>query len=142
MTTAEQTTLELLETASRLERRLDRELANTRGISFSEYRLLTRLHGAAANGLPRSELARAVGLTASAVTRALKPLEKLGYIESRRNDRDARQSMTRITVAGVALQADAQNAVADVLGTLSLAHLPAQDLEQLADCLLQLRRSL
>lgn len=121
----EATVLQFLETAAALERRLDRVLANTKGISFSEYRLLKTLAEASAGGLPRIELASSVGLTASAVTRALKPLEKLGYIATERSERDARQSLASITSAGNELLADAQSILRD-----GLRELPVNTLNQ------------
>lgn len=86
-TQTETTVLEFLETAYALDRRLDRALSNARGISFSEYRLLRTLSKSGAVWFPRVDLAYAVGLTASAITRALKPLEKLGYVTAERGER-------------------------------------------------------
>ena len=116
--------LEFLDVAGRLERRLDRALSNVRGISFSEYRLIAAL-AAAERGLPRIELATAVGLTASAVTRALKPLEKLGYVITRRGERDARRSLARLTPAGHELFADARGVLRDAMAELPLANADA-----------------
>ena len=107
--------LEFLETASTLERKLDRELLYTKGVSFSEYRLLKTLYELNAGGLPRIDLANAVGLTASAVTRALKPLEKIGLVTSKRSERDARQSLVAITSAGRELLEDARAILLDAL---------------------------
>ena len=107
--------LEFLETASTLERKLDRELLYTKGVSFSEYRLLKTLYELNAGGLPRIDLANAVGLTASAVTRALKPLEKIGLVTSKRSERDARQSLVGITSAGRELLEDARAILLDAL---------------------------
>ena len=72
---------DLVNAAGYLERRLDRALSGVRGISFSEYRLLRELAARPEARAMRVELAQAVGLTPSAVTRALKPMEKLGLIE-------------------------------------------------------------
>ena len=111
--------LEFLETASTLERKLDRALSYTKGVSFSEYRLLKTLYELNAGGLPRIDLANAVGLTASAVTRALKPLEKIGLVTSKRSERDARQSLVAITSAGRELLEDARAILLDALRGLS-----------------------
>ncbi len=125
-THTESTVLQFLETAALLERALDRALSNARGISFSEYRLLRALAHAYAGGAPRIELASAVGLTASAVTRALKPLEKLGYVATEKGERDARQSRAVITTAGRELLDDAQGVLQDNLRSLPLNTLSAQ----------------
>ena len=118
--------LSFLETASALERRLDRILSSMKGISFSEYRLLSALAQANATGFPKVELANAVGLTPSAITRALKPLEKIGYIATQRNERDARHSLALITTQGRELLQDAQNILDDTLRELPINSLSPQ----------------
>ena len=110
----EPTILQFLESAAELERRLDRALSFTRGVSFSEYRMLLALSSGPESGLPRIELANSVGLTASAVTRALKPLEKIGLIETQKSERDARQSLAALTDAGRELLRDASGILQDV----------------------------
>ena len=109
--------LQFLETANSLERRLDRALSCTKGISFSEYRLILAL-SKSAHGLPRIDLANAVGLTASAVTRALKPLEKIGLMTTQKSERDARQSLAVITPAGEELLIDSEGILRDVFSQL------------------------
>ena len=136
----ENTTLEFLETAAALERRLDSALSMTRGVSFSEYRLLRALSEASENCLPRIELARAVGLTASAVTRALKPLEKLGYVSTERSERDARQSLAVISPEGVTLLEDAALVLQDILRSLPLNTLGTQKVSEFRCRLEEMRR--
>ena len=125
----EQLTFTLLEAGAMVERRLDRSLSGVRGISFSEYRLLRELSHAHDSALTRVELAQAVGLTPSAVTRALKPLEKLGYIITIKSERDARKSLARLTPGGIELLADAQGVVRDVIASLPLETLKGAGLE-------------
>lgn len=138
-TDIEATVQQFLETASALERRLDRALSGTRGISFSEYRLLNALASAGANGLPRIDLANAVGLTASAVTRALKPLEKIGCVATQRNERDARQSLAIITPAGGELLNDAQGVLRDIFNGLPLNDCNEQEIAEFQNRLNDLR---
>lgn len=126
----EQTVLQFLETASALERRLDRVLSSTKGVSFREYRLLMALSEANPAGCPRIDLANAVGLTASAVTRALKPLEKIGFVTTERSERDARQSLAVITPAGRDLLADAQAILRDALRDLPVNSLSSPKLTE------------
>lgn len=116
----EATVLQFLDTAAHLELKLDRALSNTKGVSFSEYRLLAAIGASASRGCSRIKLAQQVGLTPSAVTRALKPLEKLGFVETVRNERDARQSLATLTAGGLEMLKDAQGIVADVLRDLPL----------------------
>jgi DNA-binding MarR family transcriptional regulator len=125
---AEALVLLLLESASLIERRLDTALSNIRGISFSEFRLLRSLSRTYAGTAMRVDLARAVGLTPSAVTRALKPLEKLGYVTTQKSDRDARRSLASLTAAGVELLADGQSMFEDVIAELPMNCLDYQQL--------------
>lgn len=109
----------LLDSAAALERQLDAVLGNARGISFREYRLLSTLAAHEAE-LSRVALADAVSLTPSAVTRALKPLEKLGLVATVRNGRDARQSLARLTQSGSQLLSDTEAPLADLYRRIKL----------------------
>lgn len=102
---------------NRIERRLDGALSSIKGISFAEYRLLDQLAGAPA-GMSRVDLAEAVGLTPSGVTRALQPLEKLGFVTTTRSERDARRALASLTEQGRELAADASGVVDDVAAQL------------------------
>jgi DNA-binding MarR family transcriptional regulator len=120
---------DLVNAAGYLERRLDRALSGIRGISFSEYRILRELAARPDARAMRVELAQAVGLTPSAVTRALKPMEKLGLVETLKSDRDARKSLACLTSGGRELLADAEGVARDVLLSLPLDALSAADLD-------------
>lgn len=105
----------LLAAASKLERRLDRALSNIQGITFSEYLLLHALEGRYGAVATRVELAEAVDLSPSGVTRALKPLEQLGYVSTTKDARDARRSLARLTPEGRVLVSDASDVIGEVL---------------------------
>jgi len=137
----ETTVLQFLETAAYLERRLDRALSATRGISFSEYRLLSALSGLTGKGIPRIDLANAVGLTASAVTRALKPLEKIGLVTTQKSDRDARQSLAVITPAGLELLDDAQGVLHDLFKQLFINTLNADQIAEFQQRLAEIKHA-
>lgn len=100
---------------SRLERRLDNELGSIRGISLAEYRLLRALGDAPNAQASRVDLAQAVGLTPSGVTRALRPMEKLGIVSTVRSKRDARLAIAALTPAGRELLSDASGVVNDAM---------------------------
>jgi len=110
----------LLGAANKIERQLNSALSNVKGISFTEYFLLKRLKDFRNGAATRVDLARAVHLTPSAVTRALKPLEKLGYVSTEKGERDARQSVATLTPAGEELLKDANSLVLDEIAGLSI----------------------
>lgn len=136
----EATVLQFLETAYALQRDLDNALSLARGITFSEYRMLRALANVYTGGAPRIDLARAVGLTASAVTRALKPLEKLGYITTEKGGRDARQSRAVLTTAGRALLDDAQSVLRDTLISLPINQRTPDEVDVFRTSLTEMRR--
>ena len=102
----------------RLERRLDHSLGAIRGISLAEYRLLRALGDAPGSRASRVDLADAVGLTPSGVTRALRPMEKLGIVSTVKSKRDARLAIAALTPAGHELLEDASGVVDDTMKTL------------------------
>lgn len=99
---------------SAFERILNGNLSAIRGITYSEYRLLSAIAGGLEKGCSRVDLARSVGLSPSAVTRALRPLTELGMVVTTKHERDARLAMARLTPQGEELVADAAGVVDDV----------------------------
>ena len=79
----------------------------------------------------RVDLAESVGLTASAVTRALRPLEKNGVVATEKHDRDARCSLAKLTPAGAELLRDAESVVADGLEAIPMKGLSLEKLRGL-----------
>jgi len=109
---------DLLDIAARIEKRFDSALSLARGVSLREYRMLASLSAFEGGRATRVALAEAVGLTPSAVTRALKPLEKVGLVATEKSARDARQSLARLTPAGEVLLSEVEQVVADVAASL------------------------
>jgi len=121
---------------SRIERQLDNSLGAIRGISLAEYRLLQALGNAPNAQASRVDLAQAVGLTASGVTRALRPMEKLGIVSTVRSKRDARLAIAALTPAGRELLSDASAVVDDAMKTvLKRAPKAVDQLDALIDVL-------
>ncbi len=108
---------------NRIERRLDAALGAVRGISLAEYRLLRALGDAPRSLASRVDLAQAVGLTPSGVTRALRPMEKLGIVSTLKSKRDARLAIAALTPAGRELLGDASGVVDDTMRAI-LARAP------------------
>jgi len=92
--------LRLARTHAAVVRRLDTTLGSHFGLSFSDFMLLNHLANAPGGRLRRVDLAEKQGLTASGVTRSLLPLEKIGVIARRADERDARVSYALLTPAG------------------------------------------
>jgi len=120
MKTNKEFVLTLLSAAAKVERRLDRALSLRRGVSFTEYNMLSQLQTKFNGAATRVDLAQAVNLTPSAITRALKPLEKIGFVVTEKSDRDARRSLAKLTAAGEELLSDANAIVQDEIALLEI----------------------
>lgn len=70
------------------------------GIGFTEYLVLRSLNLAPGHKMRRIDLAQAVGLSASGVTRVLNPMEKIGLVAKDHIERDARVRLVALTDAG------------------------------------------
>jgi len=130
----------LLAAADGLERRFNGVLSNVKGVSFTEYCLLKQLSECHSGSATRVDLAQAVHLTPSAVTRALKPLEKIGYVVTVKGERDARQSIAALTPAGLALLEDANALVNDEIAGLDIPEQPQSELLNVLNGLTYIRR--
>lgn len=115
MTIEQQLVLAFAAAWNRVEKRLDHSLGAIRGISLAEYRLLHALGSAPNAQASRVDLAQAVGLTPSGVTRALRPMEKLGVVSTLKSKRDARLAIAALTPAGREVLSDAASVVDDAM---------------------------
>ena len=93
-------------TFTRSLKQIDRRLS-AHGISYTELMVLHHLNAASNQSMRRVDLAEAIGLTASGVTRLLLPMEKRHLVEREANPRDARVSLIKLTRAGKNLYRDA-----------------------------------
>ncbi|WP_416306177.1 MarR family winged helix-turn-helix transcriptional regulator [Neptunicella sp. SCSIO 80796] len=80
---------------------------STHGINYTELMVMYRLSQSPNLTLRRIELANAVNLSASGVTRLLLPMEKIKLVEKQANSRDARVSLVKLTSTGQQVLADA-----------------------------------
>lgn len=92
--------LALAKVHTRLARRFDGRLGSWHGISFADFVLLLHLSRAPGSRLRRVDLATELGLTGSAVTRALIPLEKIGLVTREPDPRDARVGYAVLSPSG------------------------------------------
>ena len=99
--------LRLAKATACLVRRLDGQLGALHGLSFGDVSVLLNLSRAPSGRLRRVDLAEQMGLTASAVTRMLIPLEKIGLVSRQKDKHDARVGYAALTNAGERLLKDA-----------------------------------
>ncbi|MFJ6664157.1 MarR family winged helix-turn-helix transcriptional regulator [Streptomyces sp. NPDC091383] len=100
MSDALDTTLRLVRAQAALVRRFDARLGGLHGVSLADFTLLLRLGQAPGGRMRRVDLAEALGLTASGVTRALAPLERIGLVSREPDARDARVAYASLTGTG------------------------------------------
>lgn len=81
------------------------------GASFGEFVILRAIDAGGPNGVRRVDLADQVSLSVSGVTRALAPLEKLGYIDHQEENLDARVRRVVLTKSGRELFLDIEKDV-------------------------------
>ena len=82
-------------------RQLSARLEATHGLTLSDFDVLVQLYYAPDRALRRVDIARAVLLTASGITRLLDGLERAGWVEKRACETDARVSYAVLTEAGL-----------------------------------------
>ena len=92
---------------STLARRFDGRLGTWHGLSFGDFIVLLHLGRAVDHRLRRVDLAAELGVTPSAVTRTLIPLEKIGLVARRSDARDARVGYAELTKSGQRLLQEA-----------------------------------
>ncbi len=85
---------------TKITRSIDIALGTLHGIGFTEYMILRNLQDAPNTLMRRIDLAQAVGLSASGVTRIVGPMEKVGLVAKESSPRDARVSLVKLTKAG------------------------------------------
>lgn len=98
--------LRLAKANAALIRRFDGRLGTMHGIGFGDFTVLLALSQAPGARLRRIDLAGELGLTASAVTRILIPLEKIGLVKRQRDPRDARVGYATLTESGKRILAE------------------------------------
>lgn len=94
-------TLSFFISLSRIQTVLSRRMEGALGgISYSDFLILYTLSVSPEHRMRRIDLADAIGLTASGVTRLLLPMEKIGLVRREAHDGDARVSYVAIAPGG------------------------------------------
>lgn len=124
---------ELLRVHATLTRELDEELRRTHGLPLSSYDVLVNLEGAPNRQMRMSELAAAVLLSRSGLTRLVERLERDGLLIRADCPDDARGSLAVLTDAGVARLAQARKTHLRGVREHFLDHFDDDELGRLAE---------
>ncbi|MEV1007972.1 MarR family winged helix-turn-helix transcriptional regulator [Streptomyces sp. NPDC049881] len=100
MSEALDASLRLVRAQTALVRRFDASLGGLHGVSLADFTTLLHLARAPGGRMRRVDLAEALGLTASGVTRGLVPLERIGLVARETDARDARVAYAALTDTG------------------------------------------
>jgi DNA-binding MarR family transcriptional regulator len=129
--------LSLAKAHAALVRRFDGRLGTLHGVSFSDFILLLQLSRAPGERLRRVDLAEKLGLTASAVTRALIPLERIGLVKRQHDLHDARVGYAVITKSGQRILQEAMSS-AELVSEEALGAKHESQLNPLSELLVQI----
>ncbi|MCW2965362.1 MAG: regulatory protein MarR [Actinomycetia bacterium] len=105
------------------------------GLSINDYETLSALSRAPGQRMKRVDLARALLISSSGVTRLLDGLRDAGLVERTASDADLRVAYAQLTAAGAAMLELASGDYVDAIGMLLETHLTADELVQLGDLL-------
>src|SRR4051812_8323635 len=123
---------ELLRVHATLTRELDEELRRSHGLPLSSYDVLVNLESAPGRQMRMSELADAVLLSRSGLTRLVERLERDGLLARADCPDDARGSLAVLTEEGAARLAQARKTHLRGVRERFLGHFEDDELEQLA----------
>jgi DNA-binding MarR family transcriptional regulator len=121
-----------LKAHSAISRRLERDLADEHALTLSDYDVLVQLSLAPARSLRPVELARAVLLTRSGITRLVQGLERAGLVERVDCPDDARGFLVGMTPHGLALVRSARDTHLEGVAELFSDRYSDEELETLS----------
>jgi DNA-binding MarR family transcriptional regulator len=117
---------------SSIVKELDAELQAAHGLPLSSYDVLVQLSVAPNGRMQMSELAEAVHLSRSGLTRMVDRLERQGLLERHKGERDPRQVFACITKAGLERLAETTPTHLAGVRRMFLERLSQPQLKQLA----------
>jgi DNA-binding MarR family transcriptional regulator len=107
--------LRFLRAHAAITRQLSARLEPAHGLTLNDFDVLVQLYNAPGQAMRRVDIARAVLLTASGITRLLDGLERAGWVEKRPCESDARVSYAALTGVGLAkFEAARETHLADI----------------------------
>lgn len=129
--------LKMTDLQARISKRLDSGMGSIHGISFTEYMVMHRINEAPGKLMRRIDLAESIGLSASGITRMLRPMQKIGLVEKEENPRDARVSLVKLSKAGNKILSEASLSFEQSAESITqaLSGKQIQELSKLIDCL-------
>jgi len=130
--------LRLLHASEAVEQRISGAISSVHGLALKEVFLLMHLENSPLNQLPRVELARRLHVSASTVTRMAAPLEKIGLVDRKADDRDARLAFVVLTEAGKTKISEARETLAHQAMRIFQDRWTRQELQQLSELLVRL----
>lgn len=110
------TLIKLWTKTTAINRSLDARLGSIHGIGFTEFMALHHLYASPELKMRRTDLAKALCRSASAVTKMLNPMEKIGLVTKETNPRDLRSSMVKLTAVGLKKFQQASNTLNQMSG--------------------------
>ena len=121
-----------LKAHSAISRRLERDLATEHGLTLSDYDVLLQVAHAPERRLRPVEIARAVVLTRSGITRLVQGLERAGFVERIDCPDDARGFLVSLTPAGLELVRSARETHLEGVAELFSDRYSDEELETLS----------
>jgi DNA-binding MarR family transcriptional regulator len=116
-------------------RSFNADLQASSAITVTDFEALRRLAAAEAGRMRRVDLATAVGLTASGMTRLLDGLERAGLVRKEHCTSDARVTYAAITDPGRALLRTAAGSHLEALAAIFAERFSPTEVEQLVELL-------
>jgi DNA-binding MarR family transcriptional regulator len=133
--------LRLFQASHAVEAKASGAISSVHGLALKEAFLLMHLENAPLHRLPRVELARRLHVSASTVTRMTAPLEKIGLVGRKSDDRDARLSFVVLTEAGKTRISETRTTLNQQAARIFQDRWSKSELKQLSDLLARLLAS-
>jgi DNA-binding MarR family transcriptional regulator len=130
--------LRFLRAHAAVTRQLSARLEAAHGLTLNDFDVLVQLYNAPERSMRRVDIARAVLLTASGITRLLDGLERSGWVEKKSCSTDARVSYAALTEAGIEKFETARETHLTDIHELFVSNFTPEEHEALAELLSRL----
>lgn len=127
--------LRVLRVAALIDERMTGALSALHGVSLRDVMLMLYVRNAPSSKLSRVELARKLCVSPATVTRATRPLEKIGLLDRESDPRDARLAYVVLTETGNELLDNAELSLEELSGNFLSQLLSDNDRNRLTQLL-------